>query len=124
MASTGLDIDIDSAVGLQPAPATPTAQALADKADAVVANGPKALVCKDLLSPDSLAKATAYAKQELPALIADPNQLASFGNEAVEGVNALASQMLHEAGKAAAAAVQKAKGKAPQLMGVMMKLTP
>jgi uncharacterized protein YaaN involved in tellurite resistance len=101
VASTGLDIDIDSAVGLQPEPATPTTQALAQKADAVVAGGPQALVCKDLLSPDSLAKATAYAKQELPTLIADPNKLAEFGNEAVEGVNSLASQMLHEAGKAA-----------------------
>lgn len=101
MASPGLDIDIDSAVGLQPAPETPTTSALAGKADLVVASGPQALVCKDLLNPESLAKATVYAKQELPALIADPNNLAKLGNEAVEGVNALAGRMLHEAGKAA-----------------------
>lgn len=101
MASPGLDIDIDAAVGLQPAPQTPTTVALADKADSVVANGPQALICKDLLSPESLAKATAYAQQQLPTLIADPNNLAKLGNEAVEGVNALAGRMLHEAGKAA-----------------------
>jgi uncharacterized protein YaaN involved in tellurite resistance len=101
VASSGLDIDIDSAVGLQPEPATPTTGALAGKADLVVASGPQALVCKDLLSPESLAKATAYAKQELPLLIADPNNLAKLGNEAVEGVNALAGRMLHDAGKAA-----------------------
>jgi uncharacterized protein YaaN involved in tellurite resistance len=101
VASSGLDIDIDSAVGLQPEPATPTTGALAGKADLVVASGPQALVCKDLLSPESLAKATAYAKQELPTLLADPNNLAKLGNEAVEGVNALASRMLHEAGRAA-----------------------
>ena len=101
MASPGLDIDIDKAVGLQPEPETPTTAALATKAEVVAANGPQALVCKDLLSPDTLAKATAYAKQELPLLIADPNNLAKLGNEAVEGVNDLASRMLHDAGKAA-----------------------
>lgn len=101
MASPGLDIDIASAVGLQPEPDTPTTVALANKADAVLASGPQALVCKDLLSPETLAKATAYAKQQLPALITDPNNLAKLGNEAVEGVNALAGRMLHEAGKAA-----------------------
>jgi uncharacterized protein YaaN involved in tellurite resistance len=101
VASPGLDIDIDTAVGLQPEPATPTTLALTQKADAVVASGPGALVCKDLLSPETLTKATAYAKQQLPSLIADPNELAKLGNEAVEGVNALAGQMLHEAGKAA-----------------------
>ncbi len=101
MASPGLDIDIDSAVGLQPEPETPTTVALADKADAVLASGPQALVCKDLLSPETVAKATAYARQQLPALIADPNNLAKLGNEAVEGVNALAGRMLHDAGKAA-----------------------
>ena len=34
-------------------------------------------------------------------MITDPNNLAKLGNEAVEGVNALAGRMLHEAGKAA-----------------------
>jgi uncharacterized protein YaaN involved in tellurite resistance len=99
--SPGLDIDIDSAVGLKPEPPTPTTGALAQKADAVLAQGPTALVCKDLLNPDSLAKAKEYAQQQLPALIADPNQLAKLGNEAVEGVNALAGRMLHDAGRAA-----------------------
>ena len=101
MASTGLDIDIDAAVGLKPEPATPTTTALAQKADLVATSGTQALVCKDLLSADSLAKATAYAQQELPVLIADPNQLAKLGSEAVEGVNDLAARMLHEAGRAA-----------------------
>jgi uncharacterized protein YaaN involved in tellurite resistance len=101
VASPGLEIDIDSAVGLQPEPETPTTLALTQKADVVLASGPTALVCKDMLSPETLAKATAYARQQLPALIADPNELSKLGSEAVEGVNALAGRMLHEAGRAA-----------------------
>jgi uncharacterized protein YaaN involved in tellurite resistance len=101
VSSPGLDIDINAAVGVQPEAPAPTTAALGQQTDLVLANGPQALVCKALLSHDAEAKATVYARQVWQTLAANPAELAKFGSEAVDGVNSLASRMLHEAGRAA-----------------------
>ena len=95
MSAAGLDIDIDAAVGLKPEPATPTTALVSQKAELALTSGPQALVCKDMLSAETLTKASAYARQLLPTLLADPTSLAELGNESVAEVNALASRMMH-----------------------------
>lgn len=117
--STGISVDfddalstkVDQAAGLAPEPATPTSTALATQANAIVTSGAASVVpqpgqretfmCRDMLDPTVRAKAEAIARQQYPALLADPVALGDFGNGAVDGINAMARRMLDEAGRAA-----------------------
>ncbi|MEV6814970.1 toxic anion resistance protein [Micromonospora sp. NPDC051296] len=93
----GLQIDFGSIVG---GAAEPPAGA-ADSAitGALAASQPRELVCADLLSPAQRSQAEAAAKQLYPAMLANTEQLAAFGNSAIDQVNAQVSRIFKEVGR-------------------------
>ncbi|MEN3615595.1 toxic anion resistance protein [Plantactinospora sp. ZYX-F-223] len=106
----GLQIDFGSIVG---GTADPPAGA-ADTAitSTLTAGQPRELVCVDLLSPAQRAQAEAAAGQLYPAMLANTDQLASFGNSAIDQVNAQVSRIFHEVGRV----------NIPELTGIMHEL--
>ncbi|MBE3558506.1 MAG: toxic anion resistance protein [Ktedonobacteraceae bacterium] len=54
----------------------------------------KALVCKDLLSPDSLRSANQLAEQLFPQMLANTQIFMDFGKDAIAGMNSLIDYML------------------------------
>ncbi|WP_432971219.1 toxic anion resistance protein [Dactylosporangium sp. CA-233914] len=108
--SDGLQIDFGNLVG---GPAEPAAGS-ADSAitAAVAASEPRALVCKDLLSPAQVTQAEAAAKQLYPVMLANTDQLAAFGNSAIDGVNTQVSRIFREVGRV----------NIPELTGIMHEL--
>lgn len=105
--SDGLQIDFGTLVGgpAEPAPGT------ADTAIAAAA-GPGTLVCKDLLGPAQLQQASSAAKQLYPVMLTNTDQLASFGNAAIDGVNAQVTRIFREVGRV----------DIPELTGIMHDL--
>ncbi|MGX7671470.1 toxic anion resistance protein [Plantactinospora sp. DSM 117369] len=106
----GLQIDFGSIVG-------GTADPPAGAADTAItstlsAGQPRELVCVDLLSPAQRAQAEAAAGQLYPAMLANTDQLASFGNSAIDQVNAQVSRIFHEVGRV----------NIPELTGIMHEL--
>jgi uncharacterized protein YaaN involved in tellurite resistance len=92
-----LQIDFGTIVG---GPADPPA-GVADSAVAtVIASAePRALVCKDLLSPDQRAQAQVVAEKLYPTMLASTNELANFGGAAIEQVNAQVTRIFREVGR-------------------------
>ena len=73
------------------------------RADAALARlvsrgDPRALVCKDLLTPAQREQATHVAKQLYPAMLSNTDQLATFGGTAIEQVNAQVNRIFREVG--------------------------
>jgi uncharacterized protein YaaN involved in tellurite resistance len=95
--SDGIQIDFGGLVG---GAATPPAGA-ADTAisAALVTTQPRQLVCKDLLSPAQRTQAEAAADRLLPAMLADTDQLATFGNAALDQVNAQVGRIFRDVGR-------------------------
>src|SRR4051794_14801334 len=95
MTSNELAIDFGSIVGTS----QPDAGA-ADKALAQVAStGPaRTLVCRELLSPGQQEQALEVARQLYPAMLANTEQLATFGSNAIEQVNAQVTRIFREVG--------------------------
>ncbi|MDG4797071.1 toxic anion resistance protein [Micromonospora sp. WMMD1082] len=93
----GLQIDFGSIVG---GAAEPPAGA-ADTAitGALTAGQPRELVCSDLLTPAQRSQAEAAARQLYPAMLANTEQLASFGNSAIDQVNTQVSRIFKEVGR-------------------------
>ncbi len=54
----------------------------------------KQLVCKDLLSPESLENAQKYAQQLYPQMLANTQIFMAFGNDAIAGMNSLIDSLL------------------------------
>jgi uncharacterized protein YaaN involved in tellurite resistance len=103
--TSGVSIDIDRVLGLEPEPAAPitdaVATALDTQASTVATSGPTAMVCRDMLDDNTRAAVEAKAHELFPTLYADDNALGTFGNESVEAINALVKGMLGDLGKAA-----------------------
>lgn len=72
----------------------------ADKALALVASTgkPAELVCLELLSPPQREQAKTAAKQLYPAMVTNADQLAQFGSQAVDQVNAQVTRIFREVG--------------------------
>lgn len=65
----------------------------------VVSTGePRTLVCKDLLTPAQREQALTLAKQMFPTMLANTDQLATFGSGAIEQVNAQVNRIFREVG--------------------------
>jgi uncharacterized protein YaaN involved in tellurite resistance len=99
LGSPELANQLDTKEGLAPLPAAPTTTAVG--AVAQTGEAPKQLDCRDMLAPEQRSQVESYAKGIYPKLVADPNQLDSFGSESVDAINALVKQMLDEAGREA-----------------------
>ena len=101
----GISIDIDHVLGLPAEPPSPTTDAVTHALDTatptLAVSGPTAMVCRDMLDAPTRAAVEAKAKQLFPVLYADDNALGVFGNESVEAINALVSNMLGDLGRAA-----------------------
>jgi uncharacterized protein YaaN involved in tellurite resistance len=101
----GISIDIDQVLGLPAEPDSPTTDAVTHALEAatpsLAVSGPTAMVCRDMLDAPTRAAVEAKAKQLFPVLFADDNALGTFGNEAVESINALVATMMTDLGKAA-----------------------
>ena len=92
-----LQIDFGTIVG---GPADPPAGAADSAVATVIASAePRALVCKDLLSPDQRAQAQVVAAKLYPTMLASTNELATFGNAAIEQVNAQVTRIFREVGR-------------------------
>ncbi|GAA3296289.1 toxic anion resistance protein [Dactylosporangium vinaceum] len=109
--SDGLQIDFGTIVGGPPEPAAGSADSAISNA-LVLSAEPRALVCKDLLSPGQLAQAQAAAKQLYPVMLANTDQLAAFGTSAIDGVNAQVTRIFREVGRV----------NIPELTGIMHEL--
>ncbi|MFY1636023.1 toxic anion resistance protein [Solwaraspora sp. WMMB335] len=94
--SDGLQIDFGDLVGGPAEPEAGSADTALTAAAAV--SEPRALVCKDLLSPAQIQQAEAAAKQLYPMMLANTDQLASFGNSAIDGVNSQVTRIFREVG--------------------------
>ncbi|TDC01774.1 hypothetical protein E1091_02200 [Micromonospora fluostatini] len=93
----GLQIDFGTIVG---GAADPPAGAADSAISTTLAAGqPRELVCTDLLSPAQRGQAEAAARQLYPAMLADTDQLASFGTSAIDQVNAQVSRIFTEVGR-------------------------
>ena len=95
--SDGLRIDFGSIVGGPAAP--PPGAADAAVSSALVGGQPRTLACVDLLTPAQREQAAAAAKQLLPAMLANTEQLATFGNSAIDQVNAQVNRIFREVGR-------------------------
>jgi uncharacterized protein YaaN involved in tellurite resistance len=94
--SNELQIDFGSIVGGPAAPSMGTADAALAR---VAAGGePRALVCADLLSPAQQEQARAAAQQLYPVMLANTDQLATFGTGAIDQVNAQVNRIFREVG--------------------------
>src|SRR5262245_57129999 len=92
---TEIPIDFGSIVGPEHAPTGTADSALAQL---VSTGGPRGLGCKDLMSPRRRDQAATPAKQLFPPMLADTEQLASFGGTAIDQVNAQVNRIFHEVG--------------------------
>ena len=94
--TNALQIDFGQIVG---GPADPPTGG-ADSALAAVASSaePRQLVCADLLTQAQRAQAAAAAAKLYPAMLANTEQFATFGNSAIEQVNAQVSRIFREVG--------------------------
>jgi uncharacterized protein YaaN involved in tellurite resistance len=91
-----LQIDFGSIVG---APAqAPSGTADAALAQVVSTGEPRTLVCKNLLSPPQQEQALTVAKQMFPTMLANTDQLATFGTSAIEQVNVQVNRIFREVG--------------------------
>lgn len=108
--SDGLQIDFGDLIGGTAEPATGSADSAITAA--VVAGEPRSLVCKDLLSPAQLQQAQAAGKQLYPVMLANTDQLAAFGNAAIDGVNSQVTRIFREVGRV----------DIPELTGIMHDL--
>ncbi|GAA1844355.1 toxic anion resistance protein [Asanoa iriomotensis] len=95
--SDGLQIDFGSIVG-GPA-ALPSGPADAAVSNALVSGQPRQLVCVELLTPAQREQATAAARQLFPAMLANTDQLATFGNTAIDQVNTQVNRIFREVGR-------------------------
>lgn len=93
--ANGLQIDFGNIVGT---PEQPVGTADAALAQVVSSAEPRTLVCKDLLTPAQREQAAALAKQQLPAMLANTDQLATFGTTAIDQVNAQVNRIFREVG--------------------------
>lgn len=95
--ANALQIDFGSIVG---GPADPPAGAADTAVSAALATaGPRQLVCTDLLTPVQRDQARAAAAQLYPRMLADTEQLAAFGNSAIDQVNAQVNRIFREVGQ-------------------------
>lgn len=103
--NSGVSIDIDTVLGLEPQPPAPTTDAVGAELDTQASTlaGPSltAMVCRDMLDEKTRAAVEARAKELFPDLYADDNALGTFGNESVEAINGLVKNMLGDLGSAA-----------------------
>jgi uncharacterized protein YaaN involved in tellurite resistance len=91
----GLKIDFGSIVGGSPPPSGTADVALST----LVSDGvPRTLECRDLLTPAQRTQAADVAKRSYPGMLANTDQLASFGGTAVDQVNAQVTRIFHEVG--------------------------
>jgi uncharacterized protein YaaN involved in tellurite resistance len=90
-----IQIDFGAIVGPERAP-TGTADAAITRV--VAAGGPANLVCKDLLTEAQREQAVAVARQMLPTMLANTDQLATFGTTAIDQVNAQVNRIFREVG--------------------------
>ncbi|WBB70785.1 toxic anion resistance protein [Micromonospora sp. WMMD812] len=95
--ATALQIDFGSIVGGSANP--PAGAADTAVSTALAATGPRQLVCKDLLTPAQREQAQAAAAQLYPTMLANTEQLATFGNTAIDQVNAQVNRIFREVGQ-------------------------
>lgn len=98
--SNELQIDFTAITGgpAEPAPgAVDTALTKAVVAGAT-AGEERRLICADLLTPAQREQASGLARQLYPAMLANTDQLASFGSGAIEQVNTQVSRIFREVG--------------------------
>jgi uncharacterized protein YaaN involved in tellurite resistance len=94
--SNELAIDFGSIVGARADAPTGSADAALSK---VVSSGPPGrLVCVELLSPAQRGQAETLSQKLFPAMLADTDQLATFGSTAIEQVNAQVNRIFREVG--------------------------
>jgi uncharacterized protein YaaN involved in tellurite resistance len=92
-----LQIDFGSIVG---APAQPPTGSADSALALVVSSGePRTLVCRDLLSAPQREQAAALGKQLFPAMLANTEQLATFGAPAIEQVNTQVNRIFKDVGR-------------------------
>ena len=96
--SEGLQIDFGTIVGGQ---ADPPAGAADSAITTALATGaqPATLSCRDLLTPAQLEQARQAARQLYPTMLVNTEALASFGNQALDQVNAQVSRIFREVGR-------------------------
>ncbi|SCG39450.1 toxic anion resistance protein [Micromonospora inositola] len=107
----GLQIDFGSIVG---GPADPPAGAADAAITTALATGaePQTFACKDLLTPAQLGQAEQASRQLYPTMLANTEALASFGNQALDQVNAQVSRIFREVGRV----------DIPELTGIMHEI--
>ncbi|GIH06172.1 toxic anion resistance protein [Rhizocola hellebori] len=94
--TTELQIDFTSLTGGSAQPAIGTADSAL--ATALRSGPPAQLVCADMLSPAQRAQAATVAEQMYPVLLASADQLATFGSQAIDQVNAQVQRIFREVG--------------------------
>ncbi|MFF5171514.1 toxic anion resistance protein [Micromonospora sp. NPDC000089] len=96
--SEGLQIDFGTIVGGQ---ADPPAGAADSAITTALATGaePATFACRDLLTPAQLEQARQAARQLYPTMLTNTEALASFGNQALDQVNAQVSRIFREVGR-------------------------
>src|SRR5262245_10949776 len=91
-----LQIDFGRMLG---APEQPPSGAADTALARLVSSGkPRTLVCQRLLNPTQRDQAKTVAAQLLPAMLSNTDQLATFGNNAMEQVNGQVNRIFHEIG--------------------------
>ncbi|MFI2664380.1 toxic anion resistance protein [Micromonospora carbonacea] len=110
--SEGLQIDFGTIVGGQADPPAGAADAAITTALATGAQPAAAFACQDLLTPGQLDQARQAARQLYPTMLADTEALASFGNQALDQVNAQVSRIFREVGRV----------DIPELTGIMHEI--
>ncbi|MFG1801465.1 toxic anion resistance protein [Micromonospora carbonacea] len=110
--SEGLQIDFGTIVGGQADPPAGAADAAITTALATGAQPAAAFACRDLLTPGQLDQARQAARQLYPTMLADTEALASFGNQALDQVNAQVSRIFREVGRV----------DIPELTGIMHEI--
>ncbi len=95
-----MSIDFGAITGA-PAPSAGSAETtVATQVDKALANGgePGSMSCLAMLTPAQQEQARAMAVQQLPAMLADTDKLATFGDPALTAVNAQVNRIFNEVG--------------------------
>ncbi|PSK65507.1 TelA-like protein [Micromonospora sp. MH33] len=96
--SEGLQIDFGTIVGGQADPPAGAADAAITTALSAGAE-PATFACKELLTPAQFDQARQAARQLYPTMLVNTEALASFGNQALDQVNAQVSRIFREIGR-------------------------
>lgn len=101
-----MSIDFGAITGAPTQPAGPAESGVAQLAQQAAHGGgslpaggePGSMSCLAMLSPEQQTQARAVAAQQLPAMLADTQKLATFGDQALTAVNSQVNRIFQEVG--------------------------